>query len=255
LRPRRTVAFQGDHGAFSEEAVGRLWRSGVETVPRRELLDVARAVDRGEVQYGILPVHNTVAGRVAESWDALARCAAIHVVGEVVLPIHQCLLVLPGATLDGLRSVASHSVALAQCGQFLRRLPQLDVRAAYDTAGAAREVAARGDLTAAAIAGRAAAARYGLHVVAADIEDRPDNHTRFLAIARQPSAPPDGTPARTMLLVRPDEPPSHRVFLEMEHTAGDGAPARAIEAMRAAALSLRVLGCFARWSPDGAPER
>jgi prephenate dehydratase len=275
------VAFQGELGAFSEQGVAQLWPEGAEPVPMREVLDVARAVEAGEVELGLLPVENTLAGSVIGSYDALFACDAVHVVAETVVAIHHCVLAVPGATLESLRTVASHPVALAQCARFLRSHPHLVAQAAYDTAGAAREVASRGDPTAAAIAGRPAAERYGLTIVAADVEDRPDNQTRFLAIAR--SHPPAfggypplaaGTPARSVVVLTTDnvpgallrvleplaehginlsklesrptgEPWTYRFFLELEHAAGDEAARLALDAVRRASRSFRLLGTVA----------
>lgn len=269
------VAFQGELGAYSEDGIIQLWGESAEPVPCREFLNVAQAVDRGEVDLGLLPIENTLAGSVVGSYDALAACPSLHVVAETVVAIHHCVLGRPGATLQGLRAVASHPVALAQCGQWLRGRPALMVRAAYDTGGAARNVAANTDLSVAAIAGRPAAARYGLELLAADIEDRPDNQTRFLAIARDAPTLPADTPARTTLSLitrnvpgallnvlhplathglnmsklesRPTgEPWRYRFFVEFEHPAGSSDAAAAIDAMRAASEVLRVLGSFAR---------
>jgi prephenate dehydratase len=277
------VSFQGELGAFSEEGVRQLWDARAEPVPRREFMDVVRAVESGGTEYGLLPIENTLAGSVIGSYDALAVCERVHVVGETIVPIHHCLLAPPGAALDGLACVYSHPVALAQCARFFEQYPHLEARAAYDTAGAARDVAKRGDATAAAIAAHAAAERYGLDILAADIEDRADNQTRFLAIARAPSTLEPGTPARTALLLttgnvpgallrvlqplaehginlsklesRPTgEPWSYRFFVEMEHSAGDADAAAAIESIRCATQSLRVLGSYARWS-DGRMRR
>jgi prephenate dehydratase len=277
------VAFQGELGAFSEQGVRQLWPDGAEPVPMREFIDVARAVERGDVELGLLPIENTLAGSVIGTYDALFACDALYVVAETVVPIHHCVLALPGATLDSLRTVASHPVALAQCERFLRAHPRLVAHATYDTAGAAREVAARGDPTAAAIAGRTAADRYGLTVVATDVEDRPDNQTRFLAIARShPSAfgerPPlaAGTPARSVVVLTTDnvpgallrvleplaehginlsklesrptgEPWTYRFFLELEHAAGDESVSLALDAVRQASRSFRLLGTVAVW--------
>ena len=269
------VAFQGELGAYSEEGIVRLWGEDAEPVPCREFLDVAQAVDRGDVELGLLPIENTLAGSVVGSYDALAACPSLHVVAETVVAIHHCVLGLRGATLEEVRAVESHPVALAQCGRWLRGRPALTVRAAYDTAGAARDVAGRADPTIAAIAGRPAAARYGLQILAADIEDRPDNQTRFLAIACAPRPLPPETPARTALSLitrnvpgallsvlhplathglnmsklesRPTgEPWRYRFFVEFEHPAGSSEPAAAIEAMRAASEVLRVLGSYAK---------
>jgi len=272
-RPR--AAFQGELGAFSEEAVAQLWANAT-PVPRRSFMDVARAVEQGAVEFGLLPIENSLYGSVIGSYDALGASAELHVVAETVVAIHHCLVAPHGATVEALRTVASHPVALGQCTRFLERHAWMEARAAYDTAGAARDVAARGDATASAIAGRRAAERYGLAVLAADIEDRPDNQTRFLAVAREPAVLPGGVPARTALLFqtanapgallrvlgplaarglnlsklesRPaPEPWSYHFFLEMEHEAGHAGASAAVEEIRGVTQSLRVLGTFAKW--------
>jgi prephenate dehydratase len=268
------VAFQGELGAFSEQAVVQLWPQGAEPVPMREFIDVARAVEAGDVERGVLPIENTLAGSVIGTYDALFACERLHVVAETVVPIHHCVLALRGATLGSLRTVSSHPVALAQCERFLRAHPHITAQAAYDTAGAARDVAARGDPAAAAIAGRPAADRYGLEIIAADVEDRPDNQTRFLAIARAPRPLDAGTRARSIVVLTTDnvpgallrvleplarhginmsklesrptgEPWTYRFFLELEHAAGDDAIVRAFEAVRRVSRSFRVLGTVA----------
>ena len=277
----RRVAFQGELGAFSEQGIAQLWPHESVPMPMREPIDVAQAVERGAVELGLLPIENTLAGSVIGSYDALAACADVHVVAETVVAIHHCVLALPGATLATLRMVESHPVALAQCTRFLREHPWIESRPAYDTAGAARDVAARGDATAAAIAARPAAERYGLEILAANIEDRPDNQTRFLAIALVPCALDAGTPARTAVMLATDnapgallrvleplaehginlsklesrptgEPWTYRFFLEMEHAAGDRRAEAALDGVRRAARSLRVLGTYPVW---GARDR
>ena len=277
------VAFQGEPGAFSEEGIAQLWGDRADALPRRDMLEVARAVERGEAEFGLLPIENTLAGSVVASYDALTVCESLHVVAETVVAIHLCLLALPGVTVDTLSRVFSHPVALAQCGEFLRRHPHLDPCASYDTAGAAREVAAAGDRTTAAIAGRQAATRYRLAILAAEIEDRPDNQTRFLAVARAPATPTPGAPARTTLLLttanapgslvralepiaahginmsklesRPTgEPWSYRFFVEIEHEALDPEADAAIAEIRAVTQSVRVLGSYPRWLAPKHPE-
>lgn len=274
------VAFQGEHGAYSEEAVGAWWGGAAVPVPARECADVAQAVVGGAVDCGLLPIENTLAGSVVATYDALAAAEDIVVVGEVVLPIHHCVVAPVGAELASLTTVESHPVALAQCRRFFATHPWIEPRAAYDTAGAARAVAERGDARGAALAGRGAARRFGLTVLAADVEDRPDNQTRFLVLARagDPRATatvPAGTPARTALLAvtenapgallrllaplaeaglnlsklesRPTGTPwTYRFFLEVEHAGGDPRRDAALEALGRAADSLRVLGTFAR---------
>jgi prephenate dehydratase len=174
------------------------------------------------------------------------------------------------------RTLESHPVALAQCGRFLAAHPHLEARRAYDTAGAAAAVAAAGDVGRAALAGRGAARRFGLAVLAASVEDRPDNQTRFLVVAPAAGAAlAAGVPARTALLAVPPNVPgalvrllqpfaeaglnlntiesrptgdpwAYRFFVEVEHDAGDPRLDAALAGARAAAGRLRVLGTFAR---------
>jgi prephenate dehydratase len=275
------VAFQGELGAFSEEAIARYWRDA-EPVPLRHNRDVARAVASGSADRGMLPVENTLAGSVAPSYDALAETPHVFVTGELVLPIHHCLLAPRGATLDGLTTVESHPVALDQCAAFLHRHAHLAVRASYDTAGAAREVALAADRTRGAIASRAAASRYGLVVLADGLQDRDDNQTRFVVLDRAPAAVSPGAASRTMLVLttanvpgaltkvlvplaerginltklesRPTgEPWTYRFFLELEHPGGAREAADALDAVRAAAGSFRVIGSYPIGSANDAP--
>src|ERR1043166_2575106 len=177
------VAFQGAPGAYSEEAVMRAFGDGAIPVPYRENRDVAQAVADASVDAGLLPIENSLAGSVHASYDAILAEVNVHATGELVLPIHHCLLGVPGATLAGLTSVESHPVALAQCASFLAAHPAIDAHAVYDTGGAAEAIARAGDRRRAAIASRGAAARYQLAVLAENIEDRPDNQTRFLTLS------------------------------------------------------------------------
>lgn len=281
------VGFQGEPGAFSEEAVAALYGTAAVAVPLREFADVGAAVERGDVDAAVLPVENSIAGSVGPVYDLLATLP-VRVVGETVRPIRHCLLGLQTATLDGVRRALSHPVALAQCNAFLRGRPDVEAMAVYDTAGAARHVAEEGDPAIAAIASRLAAERYGLKILVSDIQDRDDNQTRFFALVRKEAgvdlaaAPEDGSPAATpqrktailfetanrpgaLLAVlqafadhavnltklesRPGpEPWTYRFILEL--VADDAtAEAAAIEEAGEAALTLRVLGRFAPWRP------
>lgn len=177
------VAFQGGPGAFSELAARRALGDAIETVPCRTFLEVAAAVCSGAAERGVLPLSNRIAGMVKEARAALQE-GGLEVIGEVELPIEPCLLVLPGVPVTTVRRVISHPVALAQCGRFLAAHPGLAPAPFWDTAGAAREVAERADPALAAIAGRAAAERYGLEVAVAGVGDRADNATRFAIVGR-----------------------------------------------------------------------
>ena len=268
------VAFPGERGAYSEDAVAAVW-TNAEPVPTRTPLEVASAVSAGDVDAGILPVENTLAGSVVASYDALAQCDNLHAVAEAVVRIRHCLLAARGATLESIELVESHPVALAQCTMFLARHPRIQVRAATDTGRAAREVAEADDPRRAAIAGMAAATRHGLRVLADGIEDRPDNQTRFLGVTCEPAALAPGTRARTSLIFttpndpgalvralvplaqhalnlsklesRPTgEPWTYRFFADVEHGAGDAQRDLALEEMCKATRTLRILGTYAR---------
>lgn len=276
------VAFQGELGAFSEAAVRVFFGRDAEPVACREFTDVAAAVLGGEADYGLLPVENTLAGSVVLAYDVLAT-QPLRIVGEVVTPIHHCVLGVPGARLDGVTRVLSHPVALAQCTRFLAGRPGVQAIAVYDTAGAARDVAAGEDASVAAIAGRGAAERYGLQILAADVEDRPDNQTRFLAVVPR-DADDDAAPRtarggamKTALLAetanepgalvgvlapfaarginlsklesRPTgEPWRYRFLIEIDADArADDATAALAQAGRHASR-LDVLGTFPRWT-------
>ncbi|MDR0787925.1 MAG: prephenate dehydratase [Gemmatimonadota bacterium] len=277
------VAFQGELGAFSEEAVVRLFGEGATAVPCRDFAEVGRAVTSGEVDFGVLPIENSLAGSVIGSYDVLGG-GTFRIVGEVITPIHHNILGVPGSTLSGLRRIVSHPVALAQCTRILRELSGVEALAVYDTAGAARDVAAEGDLTQAAIAGNSAASRYGLTVLARNVEDRDDNQTRFLAIIpadaelRTPPRRASGTMKTALLLETSNEPGallrvlsplagrglnlsklesrpagepwSYRFFLEFDGDSSEPAAAAALEEVRSATLQLHILGSYPRWLED-----
>jgi prephenate dehydratase len=180
------VAFQGELGAFSEMAIRQLWPDGVEPVPCREFGDVVQAVIDGTVDAGALPVENLIIGPIETSRAAIAAAGdAVMIVDETVLAIRPLLLALPGVTLADVRRVTSHHAALAQCVAFLAAHPEWVVEPAYDTAGAARDLVARGDRATAVIAGDVAAERYGLSVLARGIADRIDNATSFVVLVKK----------------------------------------------------------------------
>ena len=178
------IAYQGERGAFSELAILRLCGEGVHTIPCAQFGDVTHAVRAGAADFGMLPVHNSIAGDVQASLEAIA-VSGLRVVLASEMPIRLCLLSIPGATLETLRSVESHPVALRQCARFLAEHPHLLARIADDTAGAARLVSASGDKTRAAVASARAASVYGLHTLRDGIEDHPGNVTRFVLVSRE----------------------------------------------------------------------
>lgn len=178
------IAYQGVAGAFSELAIRSIWGEAATPLSCHAFGDVTRAVLERRAHFGILPVENSIAGRVAPSVSAIAD-AGLDVIGEHELRIELCLLGIPGATLAGLRTAESHPVALRQCSRFLAEHPALEARDAFDTAGAARDVAAAGDGTRAAIASASAGSAYGLKILGRGIQDVDDNTTRFALVALQ----------------------------------------------------------------------
>lgn len=263
------AAYQGAPGAFSEDAVYRIFGEEAATLPCQEFRDVVRAVVDGDAEYGLLPVENTLAGTIPAVWDLLAE-NELMVLGETVQPIRHCLA---GLGTD-VRRVLSHPVALAQCARFFRNHPDIEAVAWYDTAGAAREVALRADPAVAALASARAAQCYGLTILQLDLQDSPDNQTRFYVIGRETAAGlTSDSPARKLTLVveadnrpgallgllaplsrhgmnlcllesRPTGVPwTYRFIMECDSLGGER-EAAALEEVRRQATAFRMLGCF-----------
>lgn len=197
------VAYQGVEGAFSHLAAQRRYggRDGGALLAGFETFrGAADAVRAGRADLALLPIENTTAGSINETYDLLAD-GTLHITGEVVSAIEHCLLALPGTTLAELRVVASHPQALAQCAGFFHANPHLVARPEVDTAGAARHVREAGDRTVAAIASAAAAPTYGLEILARGIQTAAGNATRFVEIGLAPIAVPEGATAKTSLVI------------------------------------------------------
>ena len=200
------IAFQGEIGAFSEEAAGKLY-PGSEVMALPSMEDVFGAVEDGKAERGVIPIDNTLFGSVHINYDLL-RSHKVSIVGELMLRIRHYLMARPGASLEGVTKVLSHPQALGQCDDYLKfKLPHAQPIPAYDTAGAAKLVAEQPDMDQAAIAPLRAAGKYGLDVLAAHIESHSQNFTRFLALAREDRAShlvhADGLPAKTSIVFAP----------------------------------------------------
>jgi prephenate dehydratase/chorismate mutase/prephenate dehydratase len=178
--------FQGERGAWSEMAC-QTWDACLVPVACRSFADVFDGVVRGSLDYGVVPVENSLGGAIVDVCDLLIA-HDLSIVGEVVVPVRQCLLALPTVPLGDIRTVYSHPQTLVQCRAFLEA-HRLDAQPFYDTAGAARWLMFEGLRTAGVIASPLAARLYGLEVLADAIADEPDNATRFVVIARAPGAP------------------------------------------------------------------
>lgn len=273
------VTFQGEAGAYGEEAIEHAFGSNAEPIGVPTFSAVCASVASGTATAGVLPLENSLAGTVGDALDALAA-GSLVVVGEVLQPIRHQLLLLPEATLAGVERVTSHWQALSQCEGFLSARPWTVVPTA-DTAGAARQVASDGDPRVAAIASERAGRRYGLAVGAADIQDAADNVTRFAVIARstevlQHAAPAASSAERETLVTfetghrpgdlvralgvladaginlsriesRPsgDGPWRYRFLVQVAGDAASEPLASALVTMREHTRAMRVLGSFA----------
>ncbi len=195
------VVYQGVPGAFSEDAAVAFLGEAAprDAVPR--FVDVFDAVASSRARYGVVPIENTLAGSVHAVYDLLGE-KDVRIVGETVVRVSHALVSVPGATIEGLRKVWSHPVALAQCERFFRAHPSIEAVAALNTAGAIAEVLSRGRADEAAIGSRRAAERYGGEILRAPLEDDPENWTRFLLLARrdEPERPAPPGPRKTSLV-------------------------------------------------------
>ena len=192
LTPKPRVAFQGERGAFSEEAAHTLLGAEIELVPRRTFADLYNSLDSGLADYLLAPVENSIAGVVQLSVDLL-RSSSLTVLDEVQIKIEQHLIGCPGASFEQIETVQSHPVALAQCSRFLQAHPELKPVIADDTAGSVAEVIRLGDPKHAAIAGQRAADLYGGSIIRKSIQDSAENYTRFVLLsvsAAQKPQPP-----------------------------------------------------------------
>jgi prephenate dehydratase len=190
------IAFQGEPGAYSQEAIFQHFGARAETVACPAFDDIFAAVESGRTSYGLLPVENSQAGSITQAYDLLLE-RDLRVVGEVKFRVRHCLLAPAGASTADIRRVRSHPQALAQCERYLKARGWQAIPA-YDTAGAARELAANPEPGAAAIASALAGRTYGLETLDAGIEDSPDNTTRFFVLGRQ--EPPPGKRNKTSIV-------------------------------------------------------
>jgi prephenate dehydratase len=179
-----TIAFQGEPGAFSDDAA-RTLVPGAETIGFTTFDEAFAAVESGATDFALLPVENSISGSVPRVYDLLWGNPELAIRDEIVYRVVQNLIGTPDSRIDGLREVRSHPVALEQCRRFLGAHPNVRIAVVADTAGAVREIAALGDPSVGAIASSLAAERYEARLLAANIQDVDANFTRFFLIARE----------------------------------------------------------------------
>ncbi|MBX6351716.1 MAG: prephenate dehydratase [Thermoflavifilum sp.] len=272
------VGYLGPEGTFSEEAAVRYFHGeNIEAVPFRSIAELLEDTQAGVVERAIVPIENTIEGSIHLTVDTLADATDLFVEGELVLPVSQHLLALPGARIDMLREVWSIAPAIAQCRRFLRNL-DVTVREYGSTAAAAKAVRDSGRSDVAAIASAFAAQRFGLVVLAAHIQDVRTNHTRFVVIRRGPEPSPRAR--KTMLLIVPcqehtgvlanilhvfaslglnltwivSRPTRERLgtyqfFLDVEAAVTDDAVKKALAILDILGHSVRVLGSYETREP------
>ncbi len=265
-REYKLIAFQGEHGAYGEVA-SREWNSDLIPVPCNEFADVFEGVQSGLYEYGIVPVENTLGGVVGGVNELLIN-TSLNVVGAVELPVHLCLLTLPGTDHREIRAVYSHPQALAQCRRFLGR-NKLEPVQYYDTAGAAKMLADQAPKASAAIASKLAAELYNLETIKENIEDLDINTTRFLVLSKQESTEEGNKCSVTFAtehkagtlfgvlevfakesinLTRiesfPNEPGNYAFFLDFMGSKRDDNVLKALEQVKGMTTSFKLMGCY-----------
>lgn len=183
------VAFQGELGAYSEEAAINYFGAGIQVKPFEGLEGVFRSVEQDESQFGITPVENSLEGSISRSYDLLLD-SSIKVCGEIELRVSHCLIANPGATLSSIKRIYSHPQALGQCQAFIKHL-NCELIPTYDTAGSVKLIKEKLITDGAAIASPRAAEIYSMDIITCGIEDNPNNFTRFFVLAKE-DAPPSG---------------------------------------------------------------
>ncbi len=266
------VAFQGERGAFSEEAAVRLMGQNVRLVPRPTFESLFAAINDGGADYILAPVENSLAGSVHWSYDLLLENELLHIAGEVVIPVRHCLIACAGASFDRVRAVQSHPVALAQCAGFFAAHPRIRRVAAEDTAGSVAEVVKSNDHTRAAIAGRRASEVYGGVILREGLEDHPENYTRFFLLAPSGGVP-EGADKLSLVLKLAHKPGSllgalepfarrgvdllkiesrpikgrpweYHFYLDLQASTEDERVVSALSELNERAAEVRVLGCY-----------
>ncbi len=266
------VAFQGESGAYSEQAVFNYFGK-VKTQSCESFDLVFDAVVSGTCKYGLIPIENSLAGSIHQNYDLLLQ-HELHITGEYLLRVQHCLIVQPGMKKAEVKRVISHPQALGQCAAYLRRLG-VKAEPVYDTAGSVKMLRESGARDTAAIASRRAAEIYEMQILEEGIEDNPENYTRFLAISKA-AAKPDGESKTSIVFTLKNQPGAlfkalsvfalrdidltkiesrplqgqpweYLFYIDFIGAAHAETASRALDHLSEYALTLRVLGSYPRY--------
>ncbi len=181
------IAFQGEIGAYSEEAALKFFGNNIQTIPCQTFGDVFKKVEKGKADFGIIPIENSLEGSIGQNYDLLLK-SKLRISGETILRIRHCLIAKKGARLNSIEEVYSHPQALGQCREFLEKL-KVKLIPFYDTAGSVKEIKEKGLKNAAAVASKGAAIFYNMAILKEGIETNHHNYTRFFIISRKETKP------------------------------------------------------------------
>ncbi|WP_456408207.1 3-deoxy-7-phosphoheptulonate synthase [Caldithrix abyssi] len=180
------IGYQGEKGAYSEKALDVLYEGQeIEKVPFRTSYEVVEALKKNMIDFGLLPIENSIVGNIIHTYDLLLE-NKLSIVREIVIPIHHALIAHPESTIKDIKQIYSHPAAISQCEVFLRKFGNCDVYPTYDTAGSVKMIAEQRLLDTAAIASAESAKIYGLKILQDKIEDYPHNQTRFVLLSAEP---------------------------------------------------------------------
>ena len=264
------VAFQGEIGAYSEEAAFQFFGTSIQLKPCESLDDVFKAAEQDEVQFGVVPAENSLEGSISRVYDLLLD-SSLKVCGEIELRVIHCLIGAPQARLDLIKKVYSHPQALGQCKTFLRHLG-CELIPTYDTAGSVKIIKEKGTTDSGAVASARAAEIYGMKILTREIEDNPNNFTRFFILAKHDS-PPSGNDktsivfsvkhkpgalyqslkelaTRNINLTKIESRPTRRkpweynFYLDFEGHRADKVFQEALESLENTSLFVKVLGSY-----------
>lgn len=269
------IAFQGEHGAYSEQAVFDYF-GDVETLPCETFDLVFDSVTSGKADRGLIPIENSLAGSIHQNYDLLLR-HNLHIIGEYLLRVRHCLIAMPNVKKEDIKKAISHPQALGQCANYLRNL-NIKPETVYDTAGSVKMLKESGARDTAAIASKRAAEIYEMQILEEGIEDNSENFTRFLAISTEPTIPTNEAKTSivftlknqpgslfkamsvfalrdidlTKIESRPlqGKPWEYLFYIDFVSSLQDENAKRALEHLGEYALTLRVLGSYPRFKGE-----